>query len=358
MLLAAVLMTPDDRQDGFKAPPPNVFRNRGSRLVRATTFGFSRLALQLIAVSVGGLFLVLAATLQVASLRTGAADAVTESLLVQSDALLAALAAAKTDVEGEQSDLLWLVTEDGSESVTQSRPRPPGTIYTQFDRTALEGVFQRVLEGSQTRVRVFGADGERLVDTSIALGNGEAEPAITTFEQPTGMSLAASIWETLAFFLVSPSLPSEPPAQAAAADYREVAASLAGVKSAERRLDSNGNIIVSVATPIFSDEFVVASVNLRSVEGAVTRVARTQEIAIVRVFLVAAVVAVLICIVLAATITRPIRRLASAADRIRRGGDSTPMPELRDGGEIGELSRILHDMTVALYARIDSIEAF
>ncbi|MEM8662674.1 MAG: stimulus-sensing domain-containing protein [Pseudomonadota bacterium] len=353
-----MLTTQTETTDSYKAPTPNVFRTRGGRFFRVATYGFSQLAVQLIAVSLIGLTLTLAATLQVANLRSGAADAVTQSLLVQSDALLAALAAAKSNAGDEQTGLLWLVTEVGGETAVQSRPRPPGTTYTEFDRARLEGLLQAVLEGSQTRVRIYGADGERIVDTSITLADTAPAQTDEAGDQPAGLGLAASIWETLAGVLLTPEMPSEPPTQAPAADYREVAASLGGVKAAQRRVDSSGNIIVSVASPVYANGLVVASVNLRSVAGAVTRVARAQEIAIVRVFLLAAGIAILVCLLLAATITRPIRRLAAAADRIRRGGVSTPMPELRDGNEVGELSRILHDMTVALYARIDSIEAF
>src|SRR3546814_17956652 len=63
---------------------------------------------------------------------------------------------------------------------------------------------------------------------------------------------------------------------------------------------------------------------------------------------------------LAGTITRPIRRLAFAADQVRRShGRQQAIPDFthrRD--EIGDLSAALRDMTAALWARMDAIERF
>jgi two-component system sensor histidine kinase ChvG len=65
-------------------------------------------------------------------------------------------------------------------------------------------------------------------------------------------------------------------------------------------------------------------------------------------------------ILLASTIAAPLRRLADAADRVRRGVTSRPqIPDFssrRD--EIGHLSQALRDMTSALYNRIEAIESF
>ena len=65
-------------------------------------------------------------------------------------------------------------------------------------------------------------------------------------------------------------------------------------------------------------------------------------------------------IVLASTIAGPVRRLADGAERVRRSIKArTALPDFshrRD--EIGHLSGTLHDMTDALYDRIEAIESF
>ena len=65
-------------------------------------------------------------------------------------------------------------------------------------------------------------------------------------------------------------------------------------------------------------------------------------------------------VLLAGTIAGPVRRLAEAAERVRRGIKSRQeIPDFTDrSDEIGHLSGALRDMTRALYNRIDAIESF
>jgi two-component system, OmpR family, sensor histidine kinase ChvG len=63
---------------------------------------------------------------------------------------------------------------------------------------------------------------------------------------------------------------------------------------------------------------------------------------------------------LAGTIAEPVRKLAEAAERVRRGIKSRQqIPDFTArSDEIGHLSHALRDMTQALYNRIDAIESF
>ena len=68
----------------------------------------------------------------------------------------------------------------------------------------------------------------------------------------------------------------------------------------------------------------------------------------------------LLSLSLANTIAEPVRRLADAAERVRRGIRSRQqIPDFTArSDEIGHLSRALRDMTQALYNRLDAIESF
>jgi two-component system sensor histidine kinase ChvG len=72
-------------------------------------------------------------------------------------------------------------------------------------------------------------------------------------------------------------------------------------------------------------------------------------------------VTVLLSVLLASTIAGPVRRLAAAAERVRRGVKHR-RPEIPDFGdrkdEIGHLARVVSDMTNALYKRMEAIESF
>jgi two-component system sensor histidine kinase ChvG len=101
---------------------------------------------------------------------------------------------------------------------------------------------------------------------------------------------------------------------------------------------------------------VLLSVGSADLEQAV----RAVRLDILKVFLVALSVTVLLSIYLAGTIARPIRRLAAAAERVRRGlGRQVAIPDFsRRGDEIGDLSSALRDMTGVLWQRMDAIERF
>jgi two-component system, OmpR family, sensor histidine kinase ChvG len=78
------------------------------------------------------------------------------------------------------------------------------------------------------------------------------------------------------------------------------------------------------------------------------------------VFVVAFVALLFSSLYLAGFIAAPIRRLAAAAERVRRGragADAIPTLDERDD-EIGELADSLSAMTRALYDRIGAIESF
>jgi two-component system sensor histidine kinase ChvG len=78
------------------------------------------------------------------------------------------------------------------------------------------------------------------------------------------------------------------------------------------------------------------------------------------VFLVALLAMLLSSLYLAQFVATPIRRLAAAADRVRRGQagrESIPLMEGRRD-EISDLASSLSGMTRALYSRIDAIERF
>src|SRR5580692_3059067 len=85
-----------------------------------------------------------------------------------------------------------------------------------------------------------------------------------------------------------------------------------------------------------------------------------ERLAILKVFLIATAVMVLLSILLAGTIAEPVRRLAEAAESVRRRIQSrVEIPDFtRRHDEIGHLSGAFRDMTNALYSRIEAIESF
>jgi two-component system sensor histidine kinase ChvG len=143
--------------------------------------------------------------------------------------------------------------------------------------------------------------------------------------------------------------------------YREVVAALSGAAVSVVRVNTKGEMIVSVAVPIQRFRSVLGALVLSTRGGEIDAIVRAERAAIFRLFLVAAAVTALFSFLLAGTIAGPMRRLAQAAESVRRAGTRTRV-EIPDyttrKDEIGHLSGALRDMTDALYNRIAAIESF
>jgi len=89
-------------------------------------------------------------------------------------------------------------------------------------------------------------------------------------------------------------------------------------------------------------------------------VVRAERFSLFLILLAVIIVSVLLSRFLARTIANPLRRLAHAAHRVRRGSgrevDVPTLPLRTD--EIGQLARAVHDMAQSLRQRIDATEAF
>lgn len=92
----------------------------------------------------------------------------------------------------------------------------------------------------------------------------------------------------------------------------------------------------------------------------ITRIIRAERFNLSLIVLGTALVSVLFSLFLARTIVKPLRRLASAAVRVRLGrAREVVVPRLPSrGDEIGLLARSLSDMSLALRQKIDATEAF
>ena len=102
-------------------------------------------------------------------------------------------------------------------------------------------------------------------------------------------------------------------------EYPEVATALAGAPGTVVRVNDRGEMIVSVAVPIQRFRAVVGALLLSTQGGDIDAIVAAERLGIVRVFLVAAATTAVLSILLAGTIATPLRRLAAAADRVRRG---------------------------------------
>ena len=140
----------------------------------------------------------------------------------------------------------------------------------------------------------------------------------------------------------------------------EVQQALGGARASVVRVNARGETIVSVAVPIQRFRAVRGALLLSTQGGDIDAIIASERFALLQVFLVAALVMIVLSMLLAGAIAGPVRRLAEAAERVRRGVKAREeIPDFTDrSDEIGHLSGALRDMTRALYNRIDAIESF
>lgn len=135
-------------------------------------------------------------------------------------------------------------------------------------------------------------------------------------------------------------------------------------------LNGNNNIVVSknkknqavvnVAVPIKKFKAIIGYLVLSTQDNAIDTIVNQERESILKVFLVAALITILLSLILSYTIGKPVRELADAADDVRNNLNTrTQIPDFSGrNDEIGNLSRSLNNMTASLYNRIDIIERF
>ena len=239
-----------------------------------------------------------------------------------------------------------------------------------YDPIRANAVLRRLAEPAGVRVRMFDRLGRLTGDTRSF--SAPAAPVQVLPLPPPGEGPSASLLQrietlydrALGSFLSPPELYRETAVEGVTTEA-EVYAALAGDATSVVRANSEGELIVSVALPVQRFKAVMGALVLSTQGGDIDAIVRAERIAILRVFLVALAVSVVLSLLLAAAIARPLRRLAEAArrtgtlDRRPVDPDRVRIPDMtRRSDEIGHLSGALRDMTRALYARIEAIERF
>lgn len=239
----------------------------------------------------------------------------------------------------------------------------PG-VGQQIDPGRASLMLRRLTEPTQNRARLFIGNGVMITDTQ-SLRSARGPVRVQTLPPPKGF--APWVWLQDRFEALLDWLPGQgelPVYQdripQRANDFREVTVALAGIQGAAVRRHETGGMVISVSVPIQRYRQVVGALMLSRGSGEIERAMRAIRIDILQVFGVAFAVTILLSVYLAATIARPLRRLAVAAQRVRSGsGRDVTMPDFANRrDEIGDLGRDLGAMTEALWLRMDAIERF
>jgi two-component system sensor histidine kinase ChvG len=317
------------------------------RIVTLNVFG-------LLALSIGIIYL--------SQFRAGLIDARVQSLLVQSQIIAGAIAASAT-VETDSSITInpdTLLNLQPGQSYGPSEDALYGIDFP-INPERVAPILRRLISPTKTRARIYDRDGVLLVDSRNLFGRGD----ILRFDLPPPTADKPGVFER-AFLAVRRWLGRGdlPLYRELGAEngkgYYEVGQALSGQDSSMVRISDRGDVIVSVAVPVQRFRAVRGALMLSTQGADIDDMVEAERLAILKVFLIAAAVMVVLSILLAGTIAEPVRRLADAAESVRRRIRSrVEIPDFtRRHDEIGHLSGAFRDMTNALYSRIEAIESF
>jgi two-component system, OmpR family, sensor histidine kinase ChvG len=320
----------------------------------------SSLTRRIVVLNLGGLVVLVVGFLLLDQFRADLIEARVQSLTIQADIIAAAISASATgDTDSITIDPDKLLQLAPGESVA---PSPSDEDATQFSiNPALVGPFlHRLVTPTRTRARIYDSDGRLLLDSRSFSARGAVEHSDLPDASERRGFADRIVARLRSLFLTSTAPRAEDPWATNGQTMPEVAGALQGKTQSLVRVNHMDETIVSVGVPIQHMMATRGALLLSTQGGDIDRVITSARLAQLRFFLVLAIVMLVLSLSLANTIAEPVRRLADAAERVRRGIRSRQqIPDFTARtDEIGHLSRALRDMTQALYNRLDAIESF
>jgi two-component system, OmpR family, sensor histidine kinase ChvG len=352
----------DPVDDDVGIEPPRTLGKRLKSFGRAIVMrASSSLTRRIVVLNLAGLVALLFGFLYLNQFREGLIDARVQSLMTQGEIIAGAIAASatvETDTITIDPDKLLQLQAGESSGLNEDTLSP---LEFSINPERVAPVLRRLVTPTRTRARIYDRDGLMLLDSRTLYTRGD----VMRFElPPVGQEqppLFERTWNLIKRRLGRSSLPLVDDISAGnGKSLPEVARALSGTTGSTVRVNAAGETIVSVAVPIQRLRTVRGALLLSTQGGDIDSIIAKERFAILQIFLVAAIVMVVLSVLLAGTIAGPMRRLAEAAERVRKGtGSREEIPDFTDrSDEIGHLSRALREMTRTLYNRIEAIESF
>ena len=347
--------------------PSSLRARRRVVALRAVWRGFvsrlsSSLTRRIVLLNIGGLFALLMGFLYLNQFRQGLIDARIQSLSTQAEIISAAIAASATvDADAITIDPEKLLKLAPGQSYGLNEEAKSGLEFS-INPDRVGPLLRRLVSPTHTQARIYDRDGYLLLDSrSIAERSNILRnelPAPGQEDRPRWLDWLGDLARGK---FNSEKLPLyEDIGVVNGRVYPEVAGALEGHERSFVRVNARGETVVTVAEPIQRFRTVRGALLLSTQGSDIDNAIAAERRALVRIFLVAAAVMFLLSAALAGTIAEPMRRLAEAADRVRRGVKlRQEIPDFTDrNDEIGHLSGALRDMTRALFNRMEAIERF
>ncbi|GHB25162.1 histidine kinase [Pseudovibrio japonicus] len=360
----------DKASDGLESQHTGAFRWLGRRQVRQRVFTrwislagiyvFSSLTRRILVLNLVGLLAMVISILYLNQFQAGLIDARVQSLLVQGEIIAGAIAASTTsDGDSLMVDPEQLLRLEAGEST--SARSTLGDLDFPINPEIVGPILRRLISPTKTRARIYDPEGLLMLDSRQL----HAQNQIFRFDLPppdeSNDRFFQKMWEELKLWIRRGEYPPyKEVGRTEGREYPEVEAALAGSPASVVRVGAKGEMVVAVAVPIQRFRGVLGALLLSTQGGDIDDIVAAERNAILKIFIVAAVVVMILSVLLAGTIAGPVRRLSEAAQKVQSAINTREeIPEFEDRyDEIGHLARALRNMTKALYGRMDAIESF
>lgn len=320
----------------------------------------SSLTRRIVVLNLAGLVALLVGFLYLNQFRQGLIEARVLSLVTQGEIIAGAIASSATvETDAITIDPDQLLQMQAGDTARFNEEVPSLEFSINPERVA--PLLRRLVTPTQTRARIYDREGSLLLDSRTFYSRGDILRMDLPPMADEDLTFIERTWQNLrTLFRTRKRLILEEVGPANGKTLPEVQRAFAGERASDVRTNARGETIVSVAVPIQRLRSVQGVLLLSTQGGDIDTIIASERFALLQVFLVAAVVMIVLSLFLAGAIVGPVRRLAEAAERVRRGTKSRQeIPDFTGrSDEIGHLSGALRDMTRALYNRIDAIESF
>ena len=308
------------------------------------------LSARILLLNVLALILLLVGILYLNQFRQSLIESKVDALETQSEIISATISASATSSKGTNLFVFDRNIANGNgfdQRVIKYRN------YT-INKKLLESIIGQLIDPKTLNAKIYDSNNKLIHESNQFFS--EQKVAIFPISEIEDESLFWSIYNKIIRFFGLDSIRHLQYAN----DYNVVANALNGSKNIVVNKNQSGQAIVHVSVPIVKFKAIVGYLVLSTQSSTIDIIVYEERAAIMKVFMIASLITIILSLILSNTIAKPMRELADAAEELTNNLNiRKKIPDFtKRNDEIGNLSGALNNMTVTLLNRIDTIEKF
>ncbi len=317
------------------------------KIIRSTNISLSA---RILLLNLLALILLLVGILYLNQFRQSLIEAKVDALETQSEIISATISASATSSKGTNLFVFDrnIADEDGfDQRVIKYRN------YT-INKKLLERIIGQLIDPKTLNAKIYDSNNKLIHESNQFFSDQKV--AIFPISEIENRSFFWSAYNSLIRFFGLDSIRH----LEYATDYNVVSNALDGSKYIVVNKDQSGQAIIHVSVPIIKFKAIIGFLVLSTQSGTIDMIVYEERASIMKVFMIASIITIILSLILSNTIAKPMRELADAADEVRNNLNvRKKIPDFTQrNDEIGNLSSALNNMTVTLLNRIDTIEKF